>query len=184
MPAVDNGHLPLEAWGNLFLLTSAAAATLVGLLFVVMTLAAERQPASEARRISVYMTPTVVYFASVLLLAAALTIPTQSRLSVALCCCGEGAGGIVYALSLIRLAERFLERKDAWQYALLPAGAFGLQVAGGAIVYVRNPGTGLTMVAVAMLVLLALAVRNSWSIAVNVISSRRREGDSDTKGHG
>ncbi|MGA7926399.1 MAG: hypothetical protein WCA20_10400 [Candidatus Sulfotelmatobacter sp.] len=54
----------LERWANFYLLTSAAAATLIGLLFVVITLAAERRLGDNGR-IRLYLTPTVVYFASV-----------------------------------------------------------------------------------------------------------------------
>ncbi len=184
MPVVDKGYLPLGAWNNLYLVTSAAAATLVGLLFVVITLAAERQPPSEAKRIRIYLTPTVVYFASVLLLAGVLTFPTQSRLSATLCSCGEGAAGILYALSLLRgrpLGGGFRGRGDAWLYSLLPTAAFGLLVGGGATVYASDPDTGLTMVAVAMLALLALALRNSWAIAVTVISTPSRDGDAKSR---
>jgi hypothetical protein len=172
LPAVDKGHLPLEAWSNLYLFASAAAATLVGLLFVVITLAAERQPPGEWKRIRMYLTPTVVYFAVVLLLAGALIIPTQSRLSAALCCCGVGAAGILYALSLLwgrPDGGRFRVRGDAWPYSILPACAFCLLVDGGVTAYASDPDTGLTMVSIAMLALLGLALRNSWSIAVSVI---------------
>lgn len=178
---VDAGSLPLGAWSNLYLLTSAAAATLVGLLFVVITLAAERRPASDAKRIHIYLTPPVVYFAAVLLLAGALTFPTQSRLTAALCCCAGGAVGALYALSLLRapLRERFLARADAWHYALLPAGAFGLLVGGGALIYASDPGAGLTTAGVAMLALLALGLRNSWAIAVSVILPSSQDGDAN-----
>lgn len=172
MPVAGKGYLPLGAWSNLYLVTSAAAATLVGLLFVVISLAVERQPPIEVKRIRIYLTPTVIYFASVLLLSSALTFPTQSRLSATLCCCCLGAAGILYALSLLRGrpdAGRFRARHDVWPYSLLPAAAFGLLAGGGAALNASDPDLGLTLVAVSMLALLALALRNSWSIAVGVI---------------
>jgi hypothetical protein len=64
----------LERWANFYLLMSAAAATLLGLMFVVITLAAERRQ-RDAAKIPIHLTPTVIYFASVLFLAALLTIP-------------------------------------------------------------------------------------------------------------
>ncbi len=76
----------LERWVNFYLLVSAAAATLIGLLFVVITLAAERK-AAGASRIPLYLTPTVIYFGSVLLLAALLTFPPHSRLTANFCIC-------------------------------------------------------------------------------------------------
>jgi hypothetical protein len=54
----------LERWANFYLLMSAAAATLLGLMFVVITLAAERMR-GDAAKIPIYLTPTVIYFASV-----------------------------------------------------------------------------------------------------------------------
>ena len=131
----DDG-LPLDRWANFYLITSAAAATLVGLLFVVITLAAERAQAKETSKIRLYLTPTVVYFGSVLCLAAVLTFPTQSRLSAAVCCSVAGTAGIVYAISTLlgsRGETRFYERRDVIRYVLLPAGAYGLLIAGGAM---------------------------------------------------
>jgi hypothetical protein len=180
------GNLPLEAWHDFYLLTSAAAATLVGLLFVVITLVSDRQSATIEEPIRIYLTPTVIGFASVLLLAGALIIPTQSRLSVALFCCGEGAAGVVYALSLLRgprFGGRFFARAHRSYYALLPAAAFGFLIVGGAQVYASiNPNAGLMMVALAMLALLALALRNSWAIAVTVISPPSGKGDTKDRG--
>jgi len=181
MPVVDDGHLRLDAWGNFYLATSAAAATLVGLLFVVITLAADRQQ-GESQRIRVYLTPTVVYFVSVLLLAVVLTFPTHSRLSATLCCGGVSGVGVVYSLSVLRHARRFRERIDRWHYALLPAAAFGLLVAGTAILHTSDAGTGLTVVAAAMLALLAIGIRNSWAIAVTIVMPRSQSGDKEGGG--
>ena len=182
MPVVDDGHLRLDAWGNFYLAASAAAATLGGLLFVVITLAADRQLSSEYERIRVYLTPTVVYFVSVLLLAVVLTFPTHSRLSATLCCGGVSGVGVVYSPSVLRHARRFRERIDRWHYALLPAAAFGLLVAGTAILHTSDAGTGLTVVAAAMLALLAIGIRNSWAIAVTIVMPRSQSGDKEGGG--
>jgi len=72
----------LERWANLHLLMSAAAATL-------LTLAAERM-SGDAARIPIYLTPTVSYFASVLYIAALLTLPNHTRLTASLCTCLVG----------------------------------------------------------------------------------------------
>jgi hypothetical protein len=76
-----------ERWANFYLLTSAAAATLIGLLFVVITLGAER----------------------------------------------------------------------------------------GVIVLFHYPQPGLTLVAVGMLALLTLGIRNSWAVAIDVSTRPRRQ---------
>jgi hypothetical protein len=71
--------LKFEDWGNFYVIASAAAATLLGLLFVVITLAAERGR-KDRPTIGTYLTPAVIYFSSVLLMSAILTGLNQTRL--------------------------------------------------------------------------------------------------------
>jgi hypothetical protein len=73
-------QIPLQQWSSFFSITAAASATLLGLLFVVITIAPGigRQLASKSK---VYLTPAVIYLTSVLIMSALLTIPNQTRLS-------------------------------------------------------------------------------------------------------
>lgn len=162
----------LERWANFYLLMAGAAATLIGLLFVVITLAAERRP-KEASKIPVYLTPAVIYFASVLILAALLIFPTHSRLTANFCICLVGVAGLVYSGAfLVRRAvkTRYYELHDRIAHAALPFAAYGVLVSGG-VLFLYYPQDGLTLVAVAMLLLLGVAIRNSWAIAVDVAST-------------
>ncbi|MGA2648025.1 MAG: hypothetical protein ABSF15_25300 [Candidatus Sulfotelmatobacter sp.] len=161
----------LERWANFYLLTAAAAATLIGLLFVVITLAAERMP-RETPKIRVYLTPTVVYFASVLGIAALLTFPNHTRLTATLCICAGGVVGLLYSgSSLIGGGKKnFDELHDRIAYVIVPFAAYGLLGLGG-VLLLHDPKRGLTLVAVGMLSLLAVAIRNSWAIAVTVVST-------------
>ena len=160
----------LERWANFYLLT-AAAAQLVGLLFVVITLAAERRR-GEATRIPIYLTPTVIYFAHVLFLGALLTFPNHTRLTATLCICFVGVVGLVYSgINLIGGDRKsFIELRDRTPYAIFPSAACGLLVLGG-VLFLHAPQLGLTLVAAGMLSLLAVAIPNSWAIAINVVST-------------
>jgi hypothetical protein len=164
----------LERWANFYLLTSAAAATLIGLLFVVITLAAERrvEGVKGTAKIRVYLTPTVVYFASVLGLAALLIFPNHTRLTATLCICLVGVVGLLYSgTSLIGGDKKsFVELRDRIPYAIFPFGAYSLLTLGG-VLLLHDPQRGLTLVAVGMLSLLAVAIRNSWAIAIHVVST-------------
>jgi hypothetical protein len=66
--------------------------------------------------------------------------------------------------------KRFDELHDRIAYAIVPFAAYGLLVLGG-VLLLRHPQRGLTLVAVGMLSLLAVAIRNSWAIAVTVVST-------------
>jgi len=163
----------LERWANFYLLTSAAAAQLIGLLFVVITLGAERRR-GDAFRIPIYLTPTVIYFAHILFLGALLTFPNHTRVTATLCICFVSVGGLVYSGSgLIGGGKkRFIELRDRIPYAILPFAASGLTVSGG-VLLLRAPQLGLTLVAAGMLLLLAVAIRNSWAIAIDIVSTTR-----------
>jgi hypothetical protein len=164
-------ELLLERWANFYLITSAAAATLIGLLFVVITLAAERR-VGDVAKIRVYLTPTVIYLASVLEVAALLTFPNHTRLTAALCICLVGVAGLIYSgFRLVGDKKSYDEWYDLIPHAGFPFAAHGLLVFGG-VLLLHDAQRGLTFVAVGMLSLLMIGIRNSWSIAIGVVSIR------------
>jgi hypothetical protein len=170
----------LERWATFYLLMSAAAATMLGLMFVVITLAAERARPEDAAKIPIYLTPTVIYFASVPYLAALLTFPNHTWLSAALCTCLGGVAGLVYSGSFLigrGGKKNYYELQDRIVYAVVPFAAYGLHVFGG-VLFFHTPQRGLTLVAAGMLSLLAGAIRNSWAIAIDVVSTPRGQKNS------
>ena len=162
----------LGRWANFYLLMAAASATLIGLLFVVITLAAERRLAG-ASKIPIYLTPTVIYFTSVLFLAALLTFPNHTHLTATLCVCGVGAVGVVYSGSFFArrgVRVSYYDLRDRIAYAAVPLAAYTL-LAWGGVLTLSMPDRGLTLVAAGVLFLLAVAIRNSWALAVGVVSA-------------
>jgi len=164
--------LLLERWANFYLLTAEAAATLIGLLFVVIALAAQRGHGDTAK-IHIYLTPTVIYFASVLCLAALLIFPNHTRLTATLCICLVGVVGLVYSGFFFigrDVKKSYYDPRHPITYAVFPFAAYGLLVLGG-ILLLHDPQRGLTLVAAGMLSLLGVAIRNSWAIAIGVVST-------------
>ena len=166
--------LPLQQWSTFFVIISAAAATLLGLLFVLITLAAQRGR-KDAASIRLYLTPTVIFFGSSLLMSTFLTIPTLTPLAAALGICLEGIAGLSYCISLAirRGADSafYEQRSELFPYVVFPFAAHALMLAGGLLLR-RNFQTGLDLAAAAMLALLGIAIRNSWAIAVTIVSSQ------------
>jgi uncharacterized protein (TIGR00369 family) len=67
----------LRDWHNFYLLTGTAAATLIGLMFVAVSLGVSLVNAQTANNVEIFVTPTIVHFIAVLVVAAISIIPTQ-----------------------------------------------------------------------------------------------------------
>src|SRR5258708_30877634 len=77
---------PLATWQNFYVIIGTAAATLTGLMFVVITLIVQLrvQVSSPRSGIAVFSTPNVVHFDTALLVAAVLSAPWQALCNAAL----------------------------------------------------------------------------------------------------
>src|SRR4051794_40467768 len=85
----------LRDWQSFYILTGTAAATLVGLLFVAASLAAAGVDTNPRASISAFVTPTLIHFGAVLLIACSVTAPSQGPAIVGAVWIGLGAGGLI-----------------------------------------------------------------------------------------
>src|SRR5215472_10492659 len=94
----------LASWSNFYLTTGSAAATLTGLMFVVITLvrrADRSQPQEQAQTqaqngISTFSTPIVMHFAAVLFVSLFLSAPWHSFVLAGIILAVGGLFGVVY----------------------------------------------------------------------------------------
>src|SRR5215467_12023648 len=96
----------LHEWESFYVIVGTAAAALIGLQFVVMTLIAERPQGASREAGAAFATPTVVHFCSVLLLSAILRIPWEEMETVTALWGLLGLAGVVYAVIVIRRMRR------------------------------------------------------------------------------
>src|SRR5258706_1121999 len=69
------GRPMFEGWGEFYLLAGSAAAVLIGLIFVVMTLMQDRPRSSVLSGSKLYMGPVVLHVTFVLVLSGAALVP-------------------------------------------------------------------------------------------------------------
>jgi hypothetical protein len=104
-------------------------------------------------------------------MSALLTIPNQTVLSAAICICVMGIFGLVYIGSLAVLrGESHAKRFDRYRYAVVPLLTYFVLFSGGLLLH-RSGQVGLDVVAAGMVMLLNAAIRNSWPIAIAILSS-------------
>lgn len=176
----------LTVWSSFYIMTGSAAAALTGLTFVVITLVTARERTEGAREgIATFTTPTVMHFASALLVSALLTAPWHALTGAAVAVALIGLGGVAYILRIMHRMRRTSRQTnyqadlDDWiWYTLLPFVAYG-GISAGAIILEAAAPQALFVVAGGVLLLLFIGIRNAWDIVTYIAISlpdRRRTG--------
>ncbi|MFL5666577.1 MAG: hypothetical protein ACJ8BW_35300 [Ktedonobacteraceae bacterium] len=156
---------PLATWQNFYVIIGSAAATLTGLMFVVITLIAGVRDRRSSGAIAAFDTPTVVHFGAVLLVAAILSAPWQALWPAGLLLGLSGLGGVTYVIIVLRRARRLTVYQPVledwlWYMALPLVSYTALVVA--AILLPGQPEPALFVIAAATVLLLFIGIHNAW----------------------
>lgn len=166
---------PLVRWHNFYVIVGSSAGALTGLQFVVIALIAQARAAGSMLEIRAFGTPTVVHFCSALLISAILTAPWDTLSAAALCLGLCGVAGVVYAARIIPRAQRqtgYQPDVEDWAwYAVIPLLAYAMLLA-SAILLLRHAAWSLFVVAATALLLLFVAIHNSWDTVTYVAVER------------
>jgi hypothetical protein len=162
-------------WANFYVIAGSAAAALTALQFVVIALFAQMRLGNSSTGIDAFATPTIVYFSTVLLLAAVMCAPWGGLFGVAVVIVLFGAWGTVYAGLVTRRAIRQRDYRlvvEDWLWHIaIPLVAHALLLTGG-LLLVAHPIGALFTVAAATLVLLVIGIHNSWDTVTYVVIER------------
>ncbi len=166
-----------EPWESFYLLIGTSAAALVGVMFIVMTLAAEIAVEQFDRGTSLYQTPIVFHLAAIVAVSALASVPAHLIVAVAglillLALCGVG-----YSASI---AWRTLRPDDYYQptasdrifFGLLPGLSY-LLLGAGAVSTWLAPDVAAEVIGGATLLLLLVSVRNAWDVATYAVHLSR-----------
>jgi fatty acid desaturase len=156
----------LTEWQNFYVIAGSSAGALIGLQFVVMALIVNMPRSPDlARAGAAFSTPTIVYFATVLFLAAAIVAPWHWIVPVAVLCGTAGLAGVFYATIVTQRLRRQAAYKPEFEdwlfHAVLPIVAYVALIA-AAFAAFWQPGASLFGVAAATLLLLMIGIHNAW----------------------
>lgn len=155
-----------EGWGEFYLMAGGAAAVLIGLIFVVISLMQDRSRSSVLTGSRLYMGPIVLGVSFVLVLSAAALVPGIDRRTFA------GVAGVVAVWGLVRgiisitgiqKLKHEVHWTDVWFYGVLPSA---LYLALGWVAFAVWNDWAWCRLAVAAIVTanLLLAIRNEWDL--------------------
>ena len=171
-----------EHWHEFYLLAGSAAAVLIGLIFVVVTLMSDRPRSSVLAGSRLYMGPVVLHVSFVLALSAAALAPGIGGGEFALVAAIVALWGLargVMSIAGIRAAggaEGAPHWTDVWFYGVVPSL---LYVALGVVAWGFWNGAAWAVYGVAMVItgLLLISVRNEWDLVTWLAPRPDKNGD-------
>ena len=171
---------PLATWQNFYVIIGSAAATLTGLMFVVITLIARVRVrvSSPSEAFATFNTPNVVHFCAALLVATILSAPWQALWHASLLLGLSGLGGMIYVVIVLRRARRQTDYQPVledwlWHTVFPLASYTALLVA--AMLLPGHPAPALFVIAAGTVLLLFIGIHNAWDVAVWVTVERPAE---------
>ena len=171
-----------HGWDNFYFLLGSAAAGLIGLLFVVVTLTAGFDHAQASRGAKLYMTPTALHFAAVLSVSAvalAPALPIGATAAIFALIGLLGAANAVRAsvgIATPRPETPAAHWSDFWMYGIVPAAIY-LALCGVAGALAMRAEWAVDALAALLLSLLLVGIRNAWDL-VTWIAPKANSGPS------
>ena len=165
---------PLSAWQTFYVLLGSAAATLTGLLFVVVTLVSGTlgSVSSPWSRLRAFNNPNVVHFGAALVIAALLITPWPLLWPAGLLVGLVGLGGAIYVfIALWELRHRLsypMVLSDWLWYTILPLITYISLLVAGPLLPLFH-ALALFAIAAGTLLLVIMGIRNAWDIMTYMI---------------
>jgi hypothetical protein len=164
-----------QSWDNFFIMAGTAAATLIGLLFVSITVGTGFSRLSVERGTRGFLTPTLVHFGGVLFQTLAVQVPWPSALPAGIIFGLGGLAGLAYECHVIiaRRAGGFVMHgwHDWLPYVAVPAlGDVSLIV--GALGIIARKSFAPYAIAGASMLLLFAGLYGAWDLTVWILTHR------------
>jgi hypothetical protein len=166
---MENATVVLSPWSNFFAMAGTSAASLTGLMFVVITIVGRAGVDTPQSRdgISTYSTPTVTHFALAFFLSAVLAAPWHLIIHPAIVILITGVAALIYLVSVTyrstRLSAYSPDAEDRLWYTVLPFLAYAAMVA-SAIILMSKPVSALFVLAGSVILLIFIGIRNAWDV--------------------
>jgi hypothetical protein len=167
----------LQHWNEFYVLIGTAGATLLGLLFVAVSLGTGFLTSDHAAPTRAFYSPVVIHFTSVFFVSAIALFPAHRTIFfTSLIGATALIGTLVSVVVTIQLVSRSWTEylQDYLAYGLLPAIAY-VALAAAALMIFKEMDYALDVLAAALLLLLIVNIRNVWDLMLSMV---RRQAES------
>lgn len=160
----------LRDWHDFYVLGGTASATLIGLMFVAVSVGVSYFEEKNAAGLRLFLTPTVVHFAAVLVTCLLITVPSQTWGSLGALLLAGSVIGVAYSSWVaIDMRRRRLYQSvdfvDRLWYALTPTAAYVVAMVAAFGLLTHREGA-LDLLAIGLGWLLLMGIRNAWDMTV------------------
>ena len=172
----------LHDWQNFYLLAGGASATLVGLMFVAISLGSGLYAPEHLPSLARALSPTFIHFVYVLVTAIVALAPTITATVLGVLLVFVGLGSLGYTVSRLPSSreayrKREIDQTDLLWYILLPSVVYVLYCDAGigllkAGLRGERPSHALDLLASASILLVVIGVRNAWDLVVWMVLRR------------
>lgn len=168
----------LHRWQVFYTLLGGAAATFTGLMFIAVSIGTRLLNDDNDPKARTFLTPSVIRFSHVLLLAALINIPTQTQATLAIQLAALGLFEVGYSLSHLPRLRDFhrdstLDRQVwLWSLALPLIGSLWLIGSAFALYPSRMHHSviaGLNAAAFSALLFILIGLHNTWSATLYLV---------------
>jgi hypothetical protein len=169
---IETASSVLDPWSNFYILVGSAAASLTGLMFVVITLVMGTERLRKAEDgIATFSTPTVVHFAAALLVSAVLSAPWRLLLHPAIVLGLVGLLGVGYLVRIMHRTKRLTaydpDVEDWAWYSILPFVAYAVILV-GAVMLPLVSAQAPYVLALGATLLVFIGIHNAWDIVTYI----------------
>jgi hypothetical protein len=165
----------LDGWENFFIVGATAGATLIGLLFVAITLGAGLSTPQGLNATRTFLTPTLIWFSGVLFECIAVLPPWPSASPVGIILGLFGLASLVYQIYIIHEQRKVdfasLDWLDWTLFSVVPMLGNASLIAGAAGLIAEKPFAPYAIAGAIMLLLLA-GIYGAWSITLWIARNR------------
>lgn len=163
--------MSVESWTTFYTFVGTAAATLMGLVFVVVSLGRGLVGSDRAvRAVRAFYTPVIVFFSTILIASTVMLLPHITPKLLGMLFGVLGIVSLIYMFTSGALAQwraNQLSFDDLLFYIVFPVVA-DVALCVAALLLWNNTPVALSISAGVMILLLIIGVRNSWDLVLSI----------------
>ncbi len=175
---IDSFAQAMHDWQTFYFMIGTASATLIGLMFIAVSLGADLPAATDANGINTFVTPMLIHFVSVLAISASMLVPTFRLVTLGVTLL---AIGFVFTAYSLWVGWQFLQHpginnfsRSDWKWYVYFPIIGDVLVIGMGVWLLSGSLESFNLLAVALAILLVVSVRNTWDLMLWIAQSRQK----------